>query len=119
MLQVEGRVGGRAGAGLGQGDGDTGGFPCEVEDPEAAGDSWQTTVLLARQPGVEVAWLEEARGGWKAMLLAALSKLSMLLALRSGGAAGIWRHWLRERRRRRSDVIRGGKGGTVVQRWWM
>ena len=63
------------GVGQGQGDGGTGVFPCGVEELEVAGDSWQTIVLLARQPGVEVEWLEEAGGSWKAMLLAVLSQL--------------------------------------------
>ena len=89
VLQAEGRVG------IGQGQGDS--------EPQAS----------------VVVELEAAGGSWKAMLLAVLSQLSMLLALRSGGAAGIWRHWKRERRRRRNNVIKGGRGGTAVQQWWM
>jgi hypothetical protein len=42
----------------------------------------------------------------------------MLFALRSGGATGIWRRWKRERRRK-SNVIRGSRGGTTVQQRWM
>ena len=82
------------GVGQGQGDGGTEVFPCEVEELEVVGDSWQTTVLLARQPGVEVEWLEEAGDSWKAMLLAAraLLQLGKLLTMHAGGvAAGTWR----------------------------
>jgi hypothetical protein len=88
-----------------------------VEELEVAGDGWQTTVLLARQPGVEVEWLEEAGDSRKAMLLAALLQLGKLLAMHAGGvAAGTWRLLRRRWEARRGR--RGGKGGSAVQQWW-
>jgi len=88
-----------------------------VEELEVAGDSWQTIVLLARQPGVEVEWLEEAGGSWKAMLLAALLQLGKLLTMHAGGvAAGTWR--LLRRRWKVRQGRRGGRGGNAVQQWW-
>ena len=65
------------------------------------------------------------------MLLAMLLQLCKLLAmhtggatdtwrlLRSGGAVCTWRHWERERRRRRRNVIKCDRGGTTVRQWWM
>ena len=60
--------------------------------------------------------LEEAGGSWEAMLLAALSQLSKLLAMCTEGAAGTWRQ-LRRRRKVRQGR-RGGRGGRAVQQWW-